>query len=168
MYGNGLAVLSGITMALMIVCMRHQKDGRPAETIILGNLLSAVVGLPFVLQETMSWTSAGMIVYLGLFQMGLSFTLYSVAIRHLHALESTLIVTLEPILNPVWVFFVTGETPGPLTLTGGVLVLGAVTLRAVVSARGANGLPLKKDPGSRVQGDNRPATAAPGAGNGDT
>jgi drug/metabolite transporter (DMT)-like permease len=77
----------------------------------------------------------GTILFLGIFQIGISFILYSIAIKHVHALESTLIVTLEPVLNPVWVFLVLGEIPGKLAFIGGVLVLGAVITRAVISSQ---------------------------------
>jgi drug/metabolite transporter (DMT)-like permease len=87
-----------------------------------------------VLKETINLPNLGIILYLGTFQIGLSFILYSIAVRHVRALESNLILTLEPILNPVWVFLVIGERPGPLALIGSALVIGAVTYRAYVSA----------------------------------
>jgi drug/metabolite transporter (DMT)-like permease len=61
--------------------------------------------------------------------------LYSVASRHAPALETNLILILEPVLNPVWVFLVVGETPAPLALLGGAVVLGAIAARAIVGAR---------------------------------
>ena len=133
--GNILAIVSGMAMAVLILCMRKQKDGTPANTIFLGNIIGVVIGLPFLLQESFSPSSLGIIAYLGIFQIGLSFVLYSIAIKQVQALESSLILTLEPILNPLWVFLVIGETPGKLALIGGMLVIGAVTARAVVSAR---------------------------------
>jgi drug/metabolite transporter (DMT)-like permease len=133
--GNILAIISGMSMAVLVLCMRKQKDGTPANTIFLGNILGVVIGLPFLLQESFSLPNIGIISYLGIFQIGLSFVLYSVAIKHVQALESSLILTLEPILNPLWVFLVIGEAPGKLALIGGMFVIGAVTARAVVSAR---------------------------------
>ncbi|MBV5280677.1 MAG: EamA family transporter [Actinobacteria bacterium] len=133
--GNILAIVSGMAMALLMLCMRKQKDGTPANTILLGNILGAVIGLPFLFQESYSLPNLGIIAYLGIFQIGLSFVLYSIAIKQVQALEATLILTLEPILNPLWVFLVIGETPGKLALIGGMFVIGAVTARAVVSAR---------------------------------
>jgi hypothetical protein len=44
-------------------------------------------------------------------------------------------LSMEPILNPLWVFLVMGEVPGRFALIGSTLVLGAVTARAIVSAR---------------------------------
>jgi drug/metabolite transporter (DMT)-like permease len=133
--GNILAIVSGMSMAVLMLCMRKQKDGTPANTILLGNIIGVVIGLPFLLQESYSPSNLGIISYLGIFQIGLSFVLYSIAIKQVQALESTLILTLEPILNPLWVFLVIGETPGKLALIGGMFVIGAVTARAIVSAR---------------------------------
>lgn len=147
-YGNVLAVLSGITFAGTMVFMRLQKDGQPARTLLLGNAISAVVGLPFMLGEA-SFPAADFLIllYLGTFQIGLSFLLYSLAIKRIHALEANLILTLEPILNPIWVFLVIGERPGPLALLGSLLVIGAVTFRAVVSARGAGSASVAESSG---------------------
>jgi drug/metabolite transporter (DMT)-like permease len=141
LYGNLLGILSGMLMAVMILCMRRQKAGIPGNTILLGNMLGALVGLPFLLQESISLSSLGIISYLGIFQIGLSFVFYSIAIKHVKALESTLILAMEPILNPVWVFLAIGETPARFAMAGGVLVLGAVAARAMISAR-----PLRQTP----------------------
>ena len=77
----------------------------------------------------------GIILYLGLFQMGLAYVFFAMAIRHLNALESCLIMFIEPIFNPVSVFLVIGEIPGKLALGGGLLVISTAVARAVVSAR---------------------------------
>jgi drug/metabolite transporter (DMT)-like permease len=133
-YGNLFGVLSGISMAAMMLCMRGQKSGAPAYTILLGNILSALIGLPFLFQESWTLPAAGIILYLGIFQIGLSFLLYSIAIKHVQALEATLILTLEPILNPLWVFVGLGEIPGQWAIAGGMLVLTAIAARAISSA----------------------------------
>ncbi|MBL8055344.1 MAG: DMT family transporter [Anaerolineales bacterium] len=133
--GNGLAILSGVALALMAVCLRAQKEAVPAETILIGNLLGAGLALPATLGQNWSPANVAILVYLGVFQIGLSFILYSVAIRRVPALEATLLVTLEPILNPIWVFLVLGERPGPLALLGSLVVLAAVGARAVTGAR---------------------------------
>lgn len=142
LYGNLLAILSGVSTAVMMLCMRRQKAGVPAYTVLLGNILSVIIGLPFLWRETWTLQYAGITLYLGLFQIGLSFLLYSIAIKQVRALEATLILTLEPILNPLWVWVVLGEVPGPLAAIGGMVVLGAVTARAVISAGSTAGEPV--------------------------
>ena len=133
--GNLLAILSGVTMAMMTVAMRAQKDGSPAESFLLANMLGVLLGGYFVFQQP--WTVANWagIAYLGIFQIGLAFLLYSLAIKVIPALEATLISNLEPILNPVWVFFFIGETPGPLALLGALVVLAGVVISSIASVR---------------------------------
>jgi drug/metabolite transporter (DMT)-like permease len=133
--GNILAIISGMTFSVLMLIMRGQRENSPANIIFIGNIIGFLVGLPFIIGETINLPNLGIILYLGIFQIGLSFVFYSIAVRHVRALEANLILTLEPILNPIWVFMVLGEKPGPLALAGSMLVIGAVTYRAIVSAR---------------------------------
>jgi len=137
LYGNILAVLSGVTMAVMTVALRAQKAGNPAESILIAQLTSVVLGFPLVLRE--SWTMANwlIILYLGVFQIGLAFLLFTTAIKHVPAIQATLISTLEPILNPIWVFLFVGEEPGLFALAGALVVIGGIAISAIGSARTA-------------------------------
>ncbi len=133
--GNLLAIISGVTMALMTVAMRAQKDGSPAESFLLANLLGVLIGGYFVFQQPWTVVNWAVIGYLGIFQIGTAFLLYSMAIKVIPALEATLIGTLEPILNPVWVFFFLAEQPGPMALIGGLVVLVGVVISSIASAK---------------------------------
>jgi len=135
MAGNVLAILSGMAMAGWFLTMRVQKDGVPANTILLGNIIGAVIGLPFLAQADLTPINLAVIIYLGVFQLGMAALLYSIAIKHVPVLESTIILMLEPILNPIWVFLALGETPGTLALIGAALVLGATLWRASYAGR---------------------------------
>jgi drug/metabolite transporter (DMT)-like permease len=137
--GNLVGVLSGVSFAVMAVLMRKQKDSSAVESIILGNLLAFLIGLPFMAAApALPGTGWLLLVVLGVVQLGFSYRFYAQAIRHVTALEAVLIPVIEPILNPVWVLLFVGERPGPLALVGGVIVLGAVTLRAIASIRQPN------------------------------
>jgi drug/metabolite transporter (DMT)-like permease len=131
--GNLLAVLSGLTMAWMTLLLRKQR-GSAAETILLGNALTALIGLPFLLWESPQPQDWLIVLYMGVLQLGIPFVLYSVAIRYLPALDVILISTLEPILSPIWVFLAVGELPGALALLGGLVVILAVTVRSLVAS----------------------------------
>lgn len=135
MLGNVLAVLAGIALAWMTLFMRKQKDSSSLETLLLGNLLAAGVGLPFLLIAQVQPLDWAIIGFLGVFQLGLPFLLYAVAIRSLSAIETILISCLEPILNPILVFAVIGETPGPMAMIGGVIVMTAVLARGLAGLR---------------------------------
>lgn len=134
--GNLIGVSSGVCFAGVAILMRRQKESSAVESIILGNVFAFIIGLPFMVTAP-GLTSEGWILLgiLGVVQLGLSYKLYSKAIRHVTALEAVLIPIIEPIFNPVWVLLFVGERPGKLALIGGAVVLGAVTWRAIVSIR---------------------------------
>jgi drug/metabolite transporter (DMT)-like permease len=138
--GNLIGLLSGGCFAGMTMALRKQKDGSPVESIILGNLLAFLVGLPWIARAGPLTARGGeALLLLGVVQLGISYWLYARAIRHVTALEAVLIPVLEPILNPVWVLCLVGERPTPLALAGGAVVLTAVTGRAIVAIREGRG-----------------------------
>jgi drug/metabolite transporter (DMT)-like permease len=134
--GNTIAVVSGVCFAGMTIALRRQKDTSATESIILGNGIAFLVGLPWILRapalDSAGWSS---LLLLGVVQLGFSYWLYARAIRHVTALEAVLIPVIEPILNPVWVLLALDEKPTPPALLGGAIVLGAVTVRAIASVR---------------------------------
>lgn len=130
--GNVLAIISGVFFAGTAMFMRKQKNESPLESILLGNILTAVISIPFMFQSTPSASSWIGLTILGTVQLGFSYILYSIAIKKVTALEAVLVPVIEPILNPVWVFIVTGEQPGIWSLIGGVLVLFFITARCII------------------------------------
>lgn len=132
--GNLLAVASGMSMTVMALAMRKQKDGSPFGSVLLGNILAFVCGFPFMLGGGPDLTGWLALLFLGVFQLGLSYVLYSIAIKHVTALEATIITMIEPILNPIWVFLMLGEMPGPWSLAGGLIILAAIVARYALPA----------------------------------
>jgi drug/metabolite transporter (DMT)-like permease len=133
--GNLLAIASGVTLAGMILCLRKQKHGSPVESAVLGNLVVALCGLPFLHGP---WPDAGgwtWLVVLGVIQLGLGYLAYAHAVRSATAMEATLLPMIEPVLNPIWVLLAIGEVPGRFALIGGAVVLGTVAWRAMVALR---------------------------------
>jgi drug/metabolite transporter (DMT)-like permease len=136
MSGNWIAIASGIAFAALALCLRRQKDGSPAESILLGNILTAMIGLPFMLASPIPDQQSVMgIILLGTIQLGLPYLLYAKAARSVTALEAVLIPVLEPLLNPLWVFLAAGEKPGPWSMAGGIIVIMAVTGRSVIMSK---------------------------------
>lgn len=125
--GNLLALLSGLAMAFSTIFMRRQKDGDPLENVFWGGILTVLVTFPFVFQQMPDTQSLLSLLLLGVFQLGLPYVLYAHAIKHITALQSTFACLVEPLLNPLWVFFILGEVPGPMSLLGGAVVLTAVS-----------------------------------------
>jgi drug/metabolite transporter (DMT)-like permease len=131
--GNVLALLSGLTYALMLLGLRWmgKTGGSPASAVALGNSFALLVALPMMLplghHDLRDWS---IIVYLGVFQIGLAYYWLAHGIRELPAFEVALLLFLEPALNPLWAWLVHGEVPGPWAAVGGALILGATGLKA--------------------------------------
>jgi drug/metabolite transporter (DMT)-like permease len=133
-WGNMCAISSGVTFACFVLFMRKQKNDSPLESVFLGNILTALIGFPFMFQTVPNASSWVGLILAGVVQLGLSQVLYAAAIKHVAALEAILIQVIEPILNPLWVLLVMGEAPGPWALLGGFIVLASVTFRCAVTA----------------------------------
>ena len=133
--GNALAILSGMSFAALTISLRKQKNHNPSDSILLGNILTLIIGLPLIISETsFNLHSIILILILGTIQLGVPYILYTTAIKHVTALDAIIFPVIEPILNPILVFFILGETLGPWAFLGGALVLGSVVLRGLLKA----------------------------------
>ena len=131
--GNALAILSGMSFAALTISLRKQKNHNPSDSILLGNILTLIIGLPLIISDTsFNLHSIILILILGIIQLGVPYILYTTAIKHVTALDAIIFPVVEPILNPILVFFILGETLGPWAFLGGALVLGSVVLRGLL------------------------------------
>lgn len=139
-WGNIIALASGLAFASVALFLRKEKEGSPVASIVLGNLLVALAGLPFIFQQSLGPEGWWRLLLLGSVQLGLPYVFYGVAIKHVTALEATLIPLLEPVLNPLWVMLALGERPGSWAMVGGAIVLGTVLARGALMLRRSAGV----------------------------
>jgi drug/metabolite transporter (DMT)-like permease len=154
MAGNLLAILAGIFFAAMFVTTGRADDQSRSSGILLGHVLTAVIGVPFAFfsPTPVTPTTVAAILALGIFQLGIPYILYGMAARHCSSLACSLISAIEPLINPVWVFLFNGEIPGFFALLGGAVVITSVVAWTIWTSRnpadepdGLNGsLPLNK------------------------
>lgn len=136
--GNLLAVASGVFFALTVILLRRDAKGGRGDAVpstTLGNLLAAAATAPWALQAApamLSARGAAVLLYLGIFQLGLAYLLFVRGVRRVPAAEASLISMLEPVLNPVWVLIGFGERPGRWAIAGGFIVVAAVLLRTLL------------------------------------
>ncbi len=138
--GNLLALASGLCFACYFLLLRHPKsrDVNRASSVIYGNLLLVLIAAPAGLKVLphLSLHDAVSIVYLGVVQIGLAYTLFTVAMaRGARSLDAGIVGYVEPVLNPIWVFLVIGETPGQWALIGGTIIVLAVVCHMLLEAK---------------------------------
>ncbi|MGE5646842.1 MAG: DMT family transporter [Acidobacteriota bacterium] len=132
--GNLLGALSGVAWALVVMSLRwlgkhtHNGDGALAS-VVAGNAMAFLIALPLALPAPAARpTDWAIVIYLGVFQVGLAYLLLSRAIRHIPAFEMTTLLLVEPVFNPIWTWMVQGERPSAWALAGGALILTATFL----------------------------------------
>ncbi len=135
--GNVLAATAGVFWAFTLLGLRwlaRDGEGGPAASAAAaacGNLLAFVAALPLALPLGGARPAdLAAVLYLGVVQIGLAYVLLTRGMRRVPAFESSLLLLLEPVLNPVWAYLVHGEYPSAWALLGGGLILGATAFRA--------------------------------------
>ena len=132
--GNILAAISGLTWAFTVTGLRltaRSADGNASiATVALGNIVAFLATLPLAFPlQGISVADAGVVLYLGVFQIGLAYVCVTRAIRYVPAFEASIVLMLEPVLNPIWTWLVHGERAGAWSLAGGALILLATVMQ---------------------------------------
>ncbi len=141
--GNLVAGVAGLSWALTIIGLRWL--GRPgidptvnsaASATLWGNTLAAVatapLALPIARVTAVDW---GTVTFLGIFQIAIAYAFMVRGVRGVGALEISLLLLLEPVLNPVWTWLVHGEQPSGRALLGGAVIIAATAINAWAGSR---------------------------------
>ena len=133
--GNVIALLSGIAYAGVFL-MNELPGGDAISSVFWGDVLSAMTGLPFLLQETeFSATGIGSLIVLGVFQVGVAYILLTEGLKTTPAVTASLVSGIEPVLNPILVAVFYREFIGVMSFVGAVVVVGSVIGYNVLLAR---------------------------------
>jgi drug/metabolite transporter (DMT)-like permease len=129
--GNLAALVSGVAFALAIVGLRLLRHDGPAA-LAWGNVVAAAVALPLWPRgPAAAGPDLAIVVYLGIFQLGLAYLAFSRGVTGTPAIEASLLILIEPVLNPIWTYLATGERMGPWAIAGGAVVLLATAWRTL-------------------------------------
>lgn len=132
----GLGLGSGVTYAGVVICLRVLRAASSRWLTVLNLLGSCLVLVPLVYDNPMP--TAGQLVLLffyGAVQMGIPYWLMARGVRVVSPQEAGTITLLEPLLNPLWAFLISGEEPSQYTLIGGGFIVGALAWRYWPAAR---------------------------------
>lgn len=129
--GNLLGILSGLGLAafslLLKLSRERHPDRDPIGTVVLGNLLVALVCLPLIAGKVLPTLSQALaLLFLGVFQLGIAYMLFTSGLREVSATAAMITSMLEAVFNPVWVFLGLGERPSAYALAGAGIILGVV------------------------------------------
>jgi drug/metabolite transporter, DME family len=133
MTGNLIALFSGLTFAGFLLGMRKNKPEYQLNSIFYGNIIIFLICIPSISGITdITISNIWMTAFLGIFQIGLAYAVFSYGLRRVYAIEASLLSMIEPVLNPVWVLLSYGEVPSFFAIIGGIIIISAISLRALI------------------------------------
>lgn len=141
--GNVLAVVSGVSFGLLLIGFRwlgKRGEGEQGAVVAWGNLFTACCGslvmvaldMPFGVPSPTDWT---ILVALGSVQVGCSYALLVRSMPLVPAVQASLLLMIEPALNPLFAYLAHGERPHPMAVAGGALIVGAVTVSTLLARK---------------------------------
>ncbi len=138
--GNLIALVSALFFSLMLVLARRSKKPDVLGGTFLGGVSAAAIGMVSALALGdglgVSQYDLALTLFMGAFTIGLGIAFVTWGTAYVPAAEVSLLVLIESVLGPIWVWVTLGENMTRLEITGGVLVMASVALLAISSARG--------------------------------
>ena len=132
--GNALALFAAICFGAFAVVLRKGRGVNMLPVVVLGAVLGGVNGALMCAGEfAIPLRDAGLLFVWGALLSGTVHVIFTWGSRHVPPAEITLLILIEFILAPMWVWLALDERPSVATLVGGTLVLASVASRALAS-----------------------------------
>ena len=129
--GDISALACALMLALNFVLLRKYRSTEMIHAVAWGNLFTAAVAWFFTTPEAITSVEWIFIAILGIGILPISSALITLGPRYLPAPEVGLILLLEAILGPLWVWLIIKESPSVQTLIGGMLILAALSWMSI-------------------------------------
>ena len=133
LWGNLAALWAALSNAISLSVTRRYKDRSMVPAIALGSFVSALVALPLAQPGSVNNSDVMVLLGMGLIMLPLSFALMFIGPRYIPAPEVSLMMLLESLLGPLWVWLALSEAPGVYTLIGGTIIVTALAANAVLT-----------------------------------
>ena len=133
--GTLLALWIPIAYAASIIAVRRSKRDNMLVALCLAGLVALVLSAFFVTDYALTSRDLIISLYLGVFQVGMGFTLVVLGSRHVPAAQVGLLALVEPILAPLWVWMGVGELPGLATIIGGSIIFLAIATDGILNIK---------------------------------
>ena len=132
--GVGASLVMTLSFAVALVITRHRREVSMAPAICLSQVFVVLFAAPFADPASITRHDLGLLILLGVGQMGLGLIFLVIGARLIPAAEVALITLLEVVLGPLWVWISISERPAPSTIAGGFVVILAVLLQTTERA----------------------------------
>lgn len=132
--GNLLALASAVAYAIVFMSNSF-RGGDSMTSFLIGEALSALIGLPYLVRETdFSGGSIAGVIALGCI-LGGGYVMLALALRIVPPVKANLIGTVEPVCNPMWVSLIYGEHMTAFAVIGFIIVIVSVLVYNIAAMR---------------------------------
>jgi len=140
--GNLIGGVTGLSWGLTLIGLRwlgreSARGSDPsAAAVACGNLIACAAALPWALPvDSATTTDWWLVVFLGVIQIALAYVFLTRGVRRVGALEASLLLLVQPVLEPVWAWLVHGEKPGSWAAVGGAVIIFATAVNSLIRNR---------------------------------
>ena len=136
--GTLLALWIPISYAASIIAVRRSKRDNMLVALCLAGIVAGGLSAIFVTDYALTSRDLIISLYLGVFQVGVGFTLVVLGSRYVPAAQVGLLALVEPILAPVWAWMGVGEVPGTATIVGGTIIFLAIFSDGILNIKSSD------------------------------
>ena len=133
--GTLLALWIPIAYAASIIAVRRSKRDNMLVALCLAGLVAGGLSAFFVTDYALTPRDLIISLYLGVFQVGVGFTLVVLGSRYVPAAQVGLLALVEPVLAPIWAWMGVGEVPGLATIVGGTIIFLAIATDGILNIK---------------------------------
>jgi drug/metabolite transporter (DMT)-like permease len=128
---------------------------RPTVSIFpalsISGLLTAIVVFPLAQPLSITQQDMGFLLIMGVYMLPLGTALMFIGPRYVPASEVGLMLLLESVLGPTWVWLALDEIPGSATLIGGAIILTTLAMNTLWAMKSASSSPTAAGAGIDIQ-----------------
>ena len=133
--GTLLALWIPIAYAASIIAVRSSKRDNMLVALCLAGLVAGGLSAIFVTDYALTSRDLIISIYLGVFQVGVGFTLVVLGSRYVPAAQVGLLALVEPVLAPIWAWMGVGEVPSLATIVGGTIIFLAIATDGILNIK---------------------------------
>ena len=135
--GDLLAVATACAMAGNFVLIRRFDDLDMVPAVILSGILSTIATAPLADPFSVTGTDIFFLATMGTIVVPIPLMIMTIAPKLIPAPEVSLILLLETVLGPLWVWLAIGEEPAGRTIAGGILLVVTLLVHSIIGVRDA-------------------------------
>ena len=133
--GDLAALAAAIALAAEHTLIRRGRETSMIPALVLAGLIAALLVLPLARPFELVPRDVPLLLLMGIVILPASVALMTMGPRYIPAAEVGLLLLLEVVLGPVWVWWVLDEVPSDRALIGGAVVVGTLALNAIIGLR---------------------------------